>query len=315
MVDLPLQLRAGLLFLGAVAGYALSIDILLGYSINLPGYFDEVLSPRRVSSEVWRAWRHLATVWVAGYVMSRFAATSFDGLLDIICWSTLIAIIVVLLRHARLRRVLGRVLLGGISVDYRLGDILVSDSLVSFAPVFVDIALAAAMTYGKQKATEIDRSMAGEVVLLAASLPIGIRIKQCFHDYRRTKNLQHLVNLGKYFVSNIPNALKIHALASPSAKQYLPIALGVSSIYSLAWDLKVDWALGKPNRVYYFDTKWYYLATIMDVLLRFSWLAARPNEHVVFTLEVLELFRRWVWIFFRVESEYVPKNDLPLQEL
>lgn len=315
MSHLPLQLRAGALLIAATAGYGLCIDILSGYGINLPGYFDEVLSPRRVSVEIWRATRHLVLVWVSGFIISQLEERLFENAASIVCWITILMILGILFRHLRFRRVIGRVLVGGLSEEYRVGDILVSDSLVSLAPVFLDIALAVAMQVNHAKVTEIDRGLAGQPVLLVASLPLGIRIKQCFLDYRRTGNIQHLANLAKYFVSNIPNVLKIHALVSPSAKSYLPIAMAVSSIYSLIWDLRVDWALGKVGRVYLFESKWYYMATVLDVILRFAWIAARPVEHILFLLQTLELFRRWVWIFFRVESEWTPKNDLPMQEL
>lgn len=315
MSHLPLQLRVGALLIGATAGYGFCVDILKDYGINLAGYFDEVLSPRRASVEVWRTTRNLALVWAVGFTLTQLEEKLFENAASIVCWITLLTIMAILFRHARFRRVFGRVLIGGLSEEYRLGDILVSDSLVSLAPVLIDIALAVAMQVNHTKITEIDRRLAGQPVLLVASLPLGIRIKQCFLDYRRTRNAQHLVNLGKYFVSNVPNVLKIHALTSPSAKQYLPIALAVSSVYSLIWDLKIDWGLGRKNRAYYFDTKWYYLASVLDIILRFAWIASRPYEHIILLLQVLELFRRWVWIFFRVESEWTPRNDLPMQEL
>ncbi|KAI4093816.1 MAG: hypothetical protein L6R37_007338 [Teloschistes peruensis] len=57
----------------------------------------------------------------------------------------------------------------------------------------------------------------------------------------------------------------------------------------------------------------YYTAIVIDLLLRFTWsLKLSPHldhwndlEGSIFVMEVLEVVRRWVWIFFRVETEWV----------
>jgi hypothetical protein len=56
----------------------------------------------------------------------------------------------------------------------------------------------------------------------------------------------------------------------------------------------------------------YYFAVALDLLLRFTWsLKLSPHldhfhdmEGGIFIVELLELFRRWIWVFLRVEAEW-----------
>lgn len=56
----------------------------------------------------------------------------------------------------------------------------------------------------------------------------------------------------------------------------------------------------------------YYLAIIIDLTLRCTWsLKLSPHldhfndlEGGIFAMELLEVFRRFVWVFFRVETEW-----------
>jgi EXS family len=63
----------------------------------------------------------------------------------------------------------------------------------------------------------------------------------------------------------------------------------------------------------------YYGAIVIDFLLRCTWsLKLSPHldhfndlEGGIFTMEVLEVFRRWMWIFFRVETEWGKLGSSP----
>jgi EXS family len=60
----------------------------------------------------------------------------------------------------------------------------------------------------------------------------------------------------------------------------------------------------------------YYLAIVIDLLLRFTWsLRLSSHLHVIheleqgtFFLEALEVIRRWMWVFIRVEWEGIRKG-------
>jgi hypothetical protein len=60
----------------------------------------------------------------------------------------------------------------------------------------------------------------------------------------------------------------------------------------------------------------YYYVIIVDLLLRCTW-SFKLSPHLdhfndleggIFLMEVLEVFRRWIWIFFRVETEWSMLN-------
>ncbi|KAL8671393.1 MAG: hypothetical protein Q9168_004106 [Polycauliona sp. 1 TL-2023] len=63
----------------------------------------------------------------------------------------------------------------------------------------------------------------------------------------------------------------------------------------------------------------YYTAIVLDLLLRCTWsLKLSPHldhwndlEGTIFLLEMAEVVRRWVWIFFRVETEWVRVRSGP----
>lgn len=70
----------------------------------------------------------------------------------------------------------------------------------------------------------------------------------------------------------------------------------------------------------------YYVAIIIDLLLRCTWsLKLSPHldhfndlEGGIFAMEFLEVFRRFIWIFFRVEtewSEYIAVGPLKISML
>ncbi|KAG9206351.1 hypothetical protein B5807_01770 [Epicoccum nigrum] len=112
------------------------------------------------------------------------------------------------------------------------------------------------------------------------------------------------------------------------------VAVVVNSSYSFWWDVMRDWDLtlfsakernnpehpfGLRRHRYFHAKEFYYAAIVMDALLRCTWsLKLSPHldhfndlEGGIFTMEVLEVLRRWVWIFFRVETEWVRTHRGP----
>lgn len=102
----------------------------------------------------------------------------------------------------------------------------------------------------------------------------------------------------------------------------------MNSLYSFYWDVAKDWDLSlfssaaerdSPEYPYglrkhrYFHLKEiYYGVIVVDLLLRCTW-SFKLSPHLdhfndleggIFLMEALEVFRRWLWIFFRVETEW-----------
>lgn len=73
----------------------------------------------------------------------------------------------------------------------------------------------------------------------------------------------------------------------------------------------------RPAPSLLFPTSFYQLAIVLDLLLRFFW-SLKLSSHLhhivewqggVFFMEFLEILRRWVWVFFRVEWEVVRRRE------
>ena len=102
----------------------------------------------------------------------------------------------------------------------------------------------------------------------------------------------------------------------------------MNSFYSFYWDVAKDWDLtlfasssernnpehawGLRHHTHFHAKEIYYIAIIIDLFLRCTWsLKLSPHldhfndlEGGIFVMEFLEVFRRWVWLFFRVETEW-----------
>lgn len=100
----------------------------------------------------------------------------------------------------------------------------------------------------------------------------------------------------------------------------------LNSFYSFYWDVAKDWDLslfsslcddpehpwGLRRHRFFHSDNLYYTVIVIDLLLRCTW-SFKLSPHLdhfndleggIFMMEVLEVFRRWVWIFFRVETEW-----------
>ncbi|KAF8969758.1 protein-ER retention protein [Entomortierella lignicola] len=72
--------------------------------------------------------------------------------------------------------------------------------------------------------------------------------------------------------------------------------------------------LGMRSYLHYEDQLFYIMAVILDFLLRTTWMLKLVSniqieeyEGGVFTMECLEVLRRWIWVLFRLESEMVKR--------
>ena len=77
---------------------------------------------------------------------------------------------------------------------------------------------------------------------------------------------------------------------------------------------------GLRRHTHFHSKEMYYSAIVIDLLLRCTWsLKLSPHldhwndlEGSIFVMEVLEVGRRWMWIFLRVETEWGKSNENPL---
>ncbi|KAH9498993.1 Xenotropic and polytropic retrovirus receptor 1 [Bulinus truncatus] len=172
------------------------------------------------------------------------------------------------------------------------------------------------------------------IIAVVSSLPAWFRFAQCLRRYRDTKLVfPHIVNAGKYsttfFVVLFSTLYKVHVemygeqYRQASVFFYLWIVSAVvSSCYTYTWDIKMDWGLVDKNagdnkflreEIVYAYKAYYYFAMIEDFILRFLWtLTVSVGEGLFYNSTVLktifaslEVFRRFVWNFFRLENEHL----------
>ncbi|PIK45820.1 putative xenotropic and polytropic retrovirus receptor 1-like [Apostichopus japonicus] len=170
-----------------------------------------------------------------------------------------------------------------------------------------------------------------KVRAIVASLPAWFRFAQCVRRYYDSRlAFPHLVNAGKYsttfFVVIFSSLSSESKYVNYSSKWEDPFhylwltSILVSSCYTLTWDIKMDWGLleGKaPKRflreeVIYSEIV-YYFAVVEDFILRFAWTIALSfnlsglleTDVIVTIFAVLEVFRRFVWNFLRLENEHL----------
>jgi len=94
----------------------------------------------------------------------------------------------------------------------------------------------------------------------------------------------------------------------------------INSFYTIFWDIVMDWSLLNPYASWPFvrdavgfKNRWvYYFAMLADPILRFSWvfyiIYANGIQYpalLSFVLGALEVIRRFIWCFFRMENEHV----------
>jgi len=93
-----------------------------------------------------------------------------------------------------------------------------------------------------------------------------------------------------------------------------------SSLYSFFWDVYMDWGLGRREygflgpRLMFPKRSYYYMVICVDLVLRFMWVLTLvpPQSGASFELPAylsaismtVELFRRTIWGFFRLEHEH-----------
>jgi len=170
------------------------------------------------------------------------------------------------------------------------------------------------------------------LIPILTQLPVLIRFNQCLRKFHDTGDrFPHLANAGKYALSQMVTlAGTFHPLYLEFTSQHvhrLPFYQILwsfffisSSLYSFAWDVYMDWGLGRKQHAFLgsqlmYPRKYYYYCTIaVDLVLRFMWVLTLvpPSSGAAFAVPeyltalsmMLELFRRTLWGFFRLENEH-----------
>ncbi|KAF2671281.1 EXS-domain-containing protein [Microthyrium microscopicum] len=232
--------------------------------------------------------------------------------------------------------------------DILMADALTSYAKV-IGDLFVSLCLF--FSRGKSSTGHPDRSCGGSfIVPIILAIPSLIRFRQCLIEYSRVRRRNwkpgnnsddvaawnHMANAVKYasaFPVIIMSAIQRSHEGSTTVFRLWLFFVVINSAYSFYWDVAKDWDLTLFSARYkdpehplglryhrYFEVKeLYYFVIVLDLLLRFTW-SIKLSVHLdrfndmeggIFLLELLEVFRRWVWVFFRVETEWVRTHRGP----
>ncbi|XP_066940120.1 solute carrier family 53 member 1-like isoform X1 [Macrobrachium rosenbergii] len=170
---------------------------------------------------------------------------------------------------------------------------------------------------------------------IVACLPAWWRFAQCLRRYRDTKEMfPHLVNAFKYsttfFVVTFSSLTQVYkdqyedSINNPFFYM-LVFSMLFSSCFVYWWDMVMDFGVFDKNagefkflreELVYSSPYYYYFGIIEDFILRFSWtfslvltelhIVNKSNSEIVISvLTPLEVFRRFIWNFFRLENEHI----------
>jgi hypothetical protein len=170
---------------------------------------------------------------------------------------------------------------------------------------------------------------------IVTSIPALWRLIQCTRQYKDERKMQHIWNALKYLtsISVLASSYLWSIESTLSSEKIWTICILVSSLFGYYWDMVYDWGLGNLNGKFLlrekllFGSRWiYYLALVLNLLLRLSW-SLKLAHHMfhldkdldIFLFEILEIIRRFIWVFFRMENQYLQlqtrnrKNEIELK--
>ncbi|XP_064457548.1 solute carrier family 53 member 1-like [Ornithodoros turicata] len=237
-----------------------------------------------------------------------------------------------------LLRVLGRIFAAPFFY-VGFADFWLADQLNSLVPVFIDAQYFVcfyATDFQWMENSDAARCMNKPLNLalrpVLACLPAWFRFAQCLRRFRDTREaFPHLANAGKYsttfFVVIFSTLCNVYRDKYPSSSAnpffiLWILSAVVSSCFTYTWDVRMDWGLfdasAGENRflreeIVYSSAGYYYFAILTDLALRFGWtlsvslteLGVIHSDLMVTILAPLEVFRRFVWNFFRLENEHL----------
>nr|XP_058964311.1 solute carrier family 53 member 1-like [Pocillopora verrucosa] len=213
-------------------------------------------------------------------------------------------------------------------------DFWLADQLNSLVVAILDMEYMSCF-YALDYYSVQDRSKCGSKLYglrpLIACLPAWWRFAQSLRRYDDTKQkFPHLANAGKYsttfFVVFFSTVATTHK--ENTGKQQMDFyflfwifSAFISSCYTYVWDVRMDWGLMDSSHGYlrakllFKRLGFYYFALVSNLFLRLSWVLTVSvgeaglfhSEVLTALLAVLEVFRRFVWNFLRVENEHLSR--------
>jgi hypothetical protein len=153
-------------------------------------------------------------------------------------------------------------------------------------------------------------------------MPHLIRILQCIRQMLDANKLSpFIINAGKYLINIFVAITSFYASTNNTFNSIWWMFALISTLYSYSWDLKMDFGFlqAGPNyplreKLSYKNKAFYYFCMIINLFLRFLWVLTVSPEMVLrfirpefffFLISFMEVFRRGMWNFIRVELKHI----------
>ncbi|KAK1379542.1 phosphate transporter PHO1-like [Heracleum sosnowskyi] len=159
--------------------------------------------------------------------------------------------------------------------------------------------------------------------LVVAAIPFTWRLLQCLRRFVEEKDTWQGLNGLKYFATIVAVTTRIAYSRNESTgwNAVAWIASIIAAVTSTYWDLVLDWGLlDRKSKNRWLRDKLviphksvYFVAMVLNILLRLAWLQTVLDFEVSFLhpetlitiVASLEIIRRGIWNFFRLENEHL----------
>ncbi|BAM39895.1 uncharacterized protein TOT_020000167 [Theileria orientalis strain Shintoku] len=209
-----------------------------------------------------------------------------------------------------------------------LEDSILGDVYTSLTKPFVDLLYVVSyLTYGAwKKCTHMHPALKTWAVPVVLILPFFLRFSQCLRRYIKEHLWLHMGNMIKYvsaMICVIISSIKWSSLTQVQSSALIVTCYLVATLYNFLWDYFIDWGLSLPPNIFkrrnnrkMYGKKSYYLACLVNLLCRFTWaLTVTPFtlmedrdisvNILILIISIIEIFRRIVWVTFRMETEHL----------
>ncbi|KAI5678986.1 hypothetical protein M9H77_09936 [Catharanthus roseus] len=159
---------------------------------------------------------------------------------------------------------------------------------------------------------------------ILAVIPFWIRFLQCLRRLFDEKDSAHAYNALRYLLTTIAIIIRT---ASQLRKKIIWkvlafLSTAIATLTNTYWDIVVDWGLLRwkeknfllRDKLLVPHKSLYFVAMVLDVILRLTWLqrvlmtsnlySLRGNT-ILSIFAFLEILRRGIWSFFRLENEHL----------
>ncbi|KAJ0263300.1 Phosphate transporter PHO1 4 [Hirschfeldia incana] len=158
---------------------------------------------------------------------------------------------------------------------------------------------------------------------IVAVIPYWLRFLQCIRRVIEERDQMHGYNAVKYLLTIVAACLRTAYTLNRGASWNISawVFSGAATLNATYWDIVVDWGLLQRrcknsflrDKLLVPHKTVYYAAMVLNVLLRLVWLQTvldlkfsfLHRETLVALMACLEIIRRGIWNFFRLENEHL----------